>query len=315
MHNRRHLMMQLAALSGALFSSAARADDGPPSAAETIALWPSVPPDGPGPQEPENVSAKGSVTRVSQSRLRVYRPARPNGTAVLVISGGGYAHIECGTESTPAARWLQSLGVTAFELLYRLPGEGWAQPLVPLQDGQRAMRLIRARAAGDGLDAARIGIMGFSAGAHLAGMTAVAPGAARYPAVDAADALPARPDFAAFLYPVLTMLPPDRSHARRELLGVQASMAERAAFSVERLVNAGAPPCFLAQAADDRIAPLENSLRMFAALRAAQVPAALHVFGAGGHGWGLGAPGSEVAAWPGLFQDWAARQGWLPARG
>ncbi|MDB5851204.1 MAG: hypothetical protein JWP29_4956 [Rhodoferax sp.] len=280
---------------------------------DTIPLWPGTPPDGPGPAGPEKVSAKGSVTQVLQPRLRVYRPAQPIGRAMLVVAGGGYAHIECGHESTPAARWLQTQGVVAFELVYRLPGEGWAQPLVPLQDGQRAMRLIRARAAQFGVDAARIGVLGFSAGAHLAGMTAAAPDAGRYTPVDAADAVSARPDFAALVYPVLTMLPPfDHTHARRELLGARPTAAQGAALSVETLVTPATPPTFLAQAVDDPVSPVDNSLRMFAALRQARVPAALHLFTAGQHGWGLGPPGSEVAAWPGLFKTWAAQGGWLP---
>lgn len=282
-------------------------------AVETIALWPGTPPDGPGPAGPEKASAKGSVTQVPDPRLRVYRPTQPNGRAMLVIAGGGYAHIECGHESTPAARWLQAQGVTAFELVYRLPGEGWAQPLVPLQDGQRAMRLVRAHAASFGLDAARIGVLGFSAGAHLAGMTGVQPDAARHAAVDAADGLSARPDFMALIYPVLTMLPPfDHTHARRELLGPRPTAAASAALSVETLVTPAAPPTFLAQAVDDPVSPVDNSLRMFAALREARVASALHLFTAGGHGWGLGPPGSEVAAWPGLFKAWAVQQGWWP---
>ncbi|WP_394329434.1 alpha/beta hydrolase [Rhodoferax koreense] len=278
---------------------------------ETIPLWPGTPPDGPGPSGPEATSAKGSVTRVVEPRLRVYLPAQSNGCAMLVIAGGGYAHIECGHESTPAARWLQAQGVTAFELVYRLPREGWAQPLVPLQDGQRAMRLIRAGAQSFGIDAARIGVLGFSAGAHLAGMTAVAPDAPRYAPVDAADAVSARPDCAALIYPVLTMLPPfDHTHARRELLGARRSAAAGEALSVEMLVTPAAPPMFLAQAVDDTVSPVDNSLRMFAALRQAKVAAALHLFTTGQHGWGMGPPGSEVAAWPGLFATWAGQHRW-----
>lgn len=171
---------------------------------EIIPLWNSTPPDGPGPQGPEKISAKGSYTNISQPRLIVHRPEHPNGIAVLVISGGGYAHLEAGNESTPAANWLQSQGFTAFELLYRLPEEGWASTDVPFEDGQRAMRLIRSMSKKLGLDPHKIGIMGFSAGGHLAGMTATEPNKKRYAPTDEIDLLPARPDFAALLYPVLT---------------------------------------------------------------------------------------------------------------
>jgi acetyl esterase/lipase len=272
---------------------------------ETIELWPQSPPGGPGPSGSEEVSSKGSLTNISRPRLIVYRPAHPDGTAAIVIAGGGYTHIGAGTESTPACEWLQSLGITAFELIYRLPKDDWP-PAAPFQDGQRAMRIVRAHAADYGVDPARIGIIGFSAGGHLAGMTAVHPGEPLYPPVDAADGMSARPDFAALIYPVLTMIPPfDHTHTRREIVGSHPSEAESIAYSVERQADANTPPMFLAHAADDPISPVENSLMMFAALRAAKVSAELHVFQSGGHGWGLGRPGTEVHAWPDLFAAWA----------
>ena len=216
-----------------------------------------------------------------------------------MIAGGGYAHINTATESTPACRWLQSIGVTAFELIYRLPGEGWP-PSAPFADGQQAMRIVRAGAASFGLDPGRIGMVGFSAGAHLAGMTAVQ--ASR----------PARPDFCGLVYPVITMMPPfDRTHARREIVGSHPTPAQSEAVSIERQVSPLAPPMFLAQSADDPVSPIDNSLMMFDALRAAHVAAELHVFQSGGHGWGMGRPGTEVAAWPALFTSWAARNVFL----
>ena len=277
-----------------------------------IALWPGTPPGGPVTPGPEQASARGTLTHISRPRLIEYSPARPNGTAVIVIAGGGYAHIAAGAESSPTCRWLQSTGTTAFELIYRLPEDGWP-PLAPFQDGQRAVRLVRSRAAGDGFDATRIGIIGFSAGGHLAGMTAVRPSAKLYPPVDAADAISARPDFVGLIYPVLTMMPPfDHTHSRREIIGADPSIADAEARSVERHVDAATPPTFLAQAVDDPISPVDNSLMMFAALRAARVPAELHVFQSGGHAWGLGHPGTEVQAWPQLFAGWAMRNAFLP---
>ncbi|WMD22980.1 alpha/beta hydrolase [Achromobacter seleniivolatilans] len=306
-NKRRELLF--AAMSGAALgwvNPAGAALAAQPADQETLELWPgNRAPQGKGPEGPEKVSAKGSVTQVSRPRLVVYRPAQPNGSAVLVIAGGGYAHIERGTESTPACLWLQAQGVTAFELVYRLPGEHWP-PEAPLQDGQRAMRVIRAAAGKFGLDTGRIGIIGFSAGGHLAGMTAATPTVSRYPAVDAADSLSSRPDFAGLIYPVLTFMPPfDHTHARREIVGEHPSAEQSAAYSVDHLVTAQMPPVFLAQAQDDPISPVDNSTLMFSALRKVGVPTEMHIFPEGKHGWGLGQPGTRVHAWPGLFSDWA----------
>ena len=269
--------------------------------ADIIELWPGSPPGGPGPQGAEQISGKGSLTNISRPRLVAYRPGRSNRTAIIVIAGGGYAHINAGTESTPMCRWLQANGTTAFELIYRLPWEGWS-PAAPFADGQQAMRIVRAGAAANGLDSDRIGMIGFSAGGHLAGMTAVR----------ADEAM--RPDFCGLIYPVITMMPPfDRTHARREIIGSHPTLAQSEANSVERHVGPGFPPTFLAQAADDPISPVDNSLMMFDALRAAKVAAELHVFQFGGHGWGMGQPGTEVHAWPALFTKWAVQNAFLPS--
>lgn len=307
LNKRRELLF--AAMSGAALGWAS-----PSSAAatlttqqETLDLWPgNRAPDGRGPEGPEQVSAKGSITQVSRPRLVVYRPAQPNGTAALVIAGGGYAHIECGTESAPTCLWLQAQGVTAFELVYRLPGEHWPA-IAPLQDGQRALRVIRAAAGRFGLDGGRIGVIGFSAGGHLAGFTAATPTVPHYAAVDAADSMSSRPDFAALIYPVLTFMPPfDHTHARREIVGEHPTAEQSAAYSVDHLVTAQMPPVFLAQAQDDPISPVDNSLLMFNALRRVGVPAEMHIFPQGRHGWGLGKPGTRVHAWPDLFTAWLA---------
>ncbi|EZP36392.1 alpha/beta hydrolase [Janthinobacterium lividum] len=280
----------------------------PPGA---IVLWPGEPPGGAAPG-PQRDSAKGSITQVEQPYLIAHHPAQPNGIAILLVSGGGYAHIEAGKESGPAASWLQTQGITAFELVYRLPQEGGGVA-APFQDGQRAMRVIRARAAEWGIDPVRIGMLGFSAGAHLAGMTAVQPDAVRYAPVDAVDGVSARPDFAVLLYPVLTMQRPfDTTHAKKQLLGAHPTLAARDALSVELHVDTRTPPTFIAQALDDRVSPPENSILMAAALRRAGVSVELHQFQSGGHGWGLGKPGSAPAAWPQLLLAWLRAHGWMP---
>ena len=277
---------------------------------EEIPLWRGTPPDGPGPQEAENVSAKGSYTNISAPRLIVHRPDHPNGIAILVISGGGYAHIEVGKESSPAANWLQSEGITAFELIYRLPGEGWANADVPFQDGQRAMRLIRSLSKKYGYDPHRIGIMGFSAGGHLAGMTATMFDNPFYAPADKIDRVSARPDFAALLYPVITMLPPyDHTHSEKEIIGKHADRNAQKQLSVQLNVNQRTPPTFLAQAEDDPISNVQNSRLMYSALQEHHIPAEIHLFPTGGHGWGMGAPGSPEQEWPKYFKTWLKKTG------
>lgn len=278
--------------------------------ADEIALWPKQMPDDSGVRGVEQVSDKGSVTAVSRPRLIVHQPAHPNGVAILLISGGGYAHIELGKESTPTAKWLQSQGVTAFELVYRLPTEGWSSVNVPFQDAQRAMKIVRSQADVLGFDAHKIGIIGFSAGAHLAGFTAALPEQSLYASTDPIDALSARPDFVGLIYPVLTMLPPfNQTHAHKSILGQNPSPAQETAFSIERQITAQMPPTFLAHSQNDTVSRVDNSLLMFAALRQSHIPAELHVFQTGGHGWGMGKKGSGTQAWSGLFAAWAQQNG------
>jgi acetyl esterase/lipase len=305
--DRRQLLglATLAALAGPVSRAWAHA------APEILPLWPDGPPGAMRLSGTGTGEAPPAPRAVRGPRLVVYRPARPagtrptaadlGGTAVIVV-GGGDGRMGAGAESEPACRWLQSLGVTAFALIHRLPGDS-GPAAAPFQDGQRAMRMVRARAAAEGFS--RIGLLGFAAGAHLAGMTAVRPDAELGPKRDAVDALSARPDFAALIYPVLSMMPSfDGTGTRRALLGGNPGRRESEALSVERLVDAGTPPVFLAQSADDPLAPIDHSLMMFNALRTAGIPAALHVFPRGGHGWGMGRPGTETAAWPGLLAAW-----------
>ena len=281
---------------------------------EVMRLWPGDPPGHGGPQGPERVgsegAAEGAVTNISVARMEIYRPAHANGTAVLVLGGGGYFRIQIDSAARPIARWLQSQGVTAIVLFYRLPGDGWNAD-APFQDGQRAMRLLRANAARLGFDPRKLGVIGSSAGGHLAGMLATRGDHDFYPRIDAADAQPATPNFAALLYPVVSMRAPlDTTRTARHLSRLPNFAAD---YSVEEHVSAATPPIFLAHAADDPIANVGHSLAMFAAMRAAGRPVELHIFQSGGHSWGMGRPGSEVAGWPALFAAWARTNGLLPA--
>lgn len=288
----------------------AHAQTGP----QTLKLWP----DGHLPQTvsgPELIgnegSSMGAVSRISEPRMEIYRPAQPNGSAVLILGGGGYFRIQVGTAAAPMAQWLASIGTTAAVLYYRLPADGWPA-VAPFQDGQRALRLLRSQAEDLGIDPAQIGVMGSSAGANLGGILATRFDHDFYPALDAVDRTSARPDFLAMLYPVVSLQAPlDTTRSRREL-ATQADAV--AAYSVESHVRADMPPVFMVHAADDQIADVGHSLTLFNAARAQGVPAEMHIFEKGGHSWGLGRPGALVAQWPRLFATWARSHGFMQGR-
>jgi acetyl esterase/lipase len=283
-------------------------------AEETIPLWPGAPPGGKGANlalrvqehssEPEKCHSR-ALSGIARPVLCIFPAPSPNGLALLIMPGGGYRGLTIDT-AFAAARAFARSGITGFVLLYRLPREGWRDAAnVPLQDALRAMRLLRSQAARYALDPARIGVLGFSAGGHLAATLSLRAGAQVYPPVDAADRDDARPTFAALLYPVITMLPPFAHEASRQmLLGDRPAPAQRAAYSCERLVTPAAPPMFLAAAADDTDVSVENTLAMFAALRRAHVPGEMHIFERGGHGFGLGRPDQPLSAWPDLLLKW-----------
>lgn len=285
---------------------------------EVIALWPAGPPGGAGVTVTQAVVERPHpeglrdriVTGVTAPTLSVFRPARPDGSGVLIIPGGGYRHVVVDKEGFETARWLAARGSVVYVLLHRLPTDGWAAgPDVALQDAQRAMRVIRARAARDGV--ARLAVQGFSAGGHVASMLTLRWDAAVYTAVDGADGLSARPELSCLIYPVVTMRAGAAHPGSRErLLGPDPSPAREAAYSMETRVRADAPPVFLLHAADDPAVPVANTLDLHAALRRANVAAEMHIFEEGGHGFGLrGLTGNPVAAWPSLFHAWGVRKG------
>ena len=171
--------------------------------------------------------------------LAVFLPDKPDGSAVLLAPGGGYLRIVIDKEGVEAARRLNAAGVTVFMLRYRLPGEGWADGKdVPLQDAQRAMRIVRAGAQRFGIDPNRVGVIGFSAGGHVAASLATRPYDAVYAPVDDIDAQDAKPDFAGLMYPVITMGPGAHQGSRDNLLGPNPSDALVSAYSCEKLVTA-----------------------------------------------------------------------------
>ena len=276
------------------------------SSAVTLKLWPESPPGGGGPQGATQISAKGAASHVESPTVQVFAPVQPNGKAVLIAAGGGYKRIELENEAYPAARWLNDRGITAFVLTYRLPPEGWTDgPLAPLQDAQRAIRLIRARARDYKLDPQKIGVLGFSAGGHLMGMAAARSNFESYAPIDTVDGVSARPDFAALAYPVITLQPPyDNTVTRRSLVGDHPTSEASAEWSVETHVRAGCPPVFLVQADDDPIANPENTRIMEKACRSAGVPVERHALPSGGHGFGMGVPGAPSVDWPAWYEEW-----------
>lgn len=252
------------------------------------------------------------ITGIDRPVMVVKRPARPNGSAMLVVPGGGYGFLSYDNEGISQAAWLNARGITAFILLYRLPGEGWTgREDVPLQDAQRAMRLIRAGAERFGIDPAKVGVLGFSAGGHLAGSLATRHSESVYQPVDQADRQSAAPQVAGLVYPVVS-LAASYTHAgsRDNLLGPGSTSAAQKRRSVEARVDDATCPTFLAHAADDGLVPPANSIALFQALLLAGRPAALHVFENGGHGFGVRLPATmQAAAWPSLFATFAGSHG------
>ena len=237
---------------------------------------------------------------------------RANGTAVVVFPGGGYQHLSMVKEGSDVANWLASLGVTAFVVRYRL-GPAYHHP-IQLGDAQRAIRTVRARAAEWHVDPARVGIIGFSAGGHLAATAGTHFDAGNAASADAIERAGARPDFMLLIYPVITMRD-SVTHAgsRLNLLGRDPSPELVRLLSNETQVTAQTPPAFLVHTFDDRTVPVQNSLLFYDAMRAAGVPAELHVFDHGPHGFGLAPADPVLSAWPGLAEAWMRRHGWLGA--
>ncbi|MFC3783457.1 acetyl esterase/lipase [Sphingopyxis italica] len=280
----------------------------------SIALWPEahvVPPAGlveKVVQRSEDPNASDRMLEgITRPRLDIFRPAKPNGAAVILAPGGGYRYVVVDKEGYELARWLKERGVTVYVLFYRLPGDGWTNGAdVPLADAQRAVRLVRSRAKIDRIDPARVAFGGFSAGGQVATSLLTRFDAKVYAPVDAADALSARPDALAAIYPVVSM-DPAIAHAmsREKLIGTDAGAAREKLYSPERNVRADQPPLWLLHAEDDDVVKVENSARLREATRSVGAPVEAHFFERGGHGFGLmKSAGLPVAIWPELLWNW-----------
>jgi acetyl esterase/lipase len=231
------------------------------------------------------------------------------GTGVVVCPGGAYGHLAMSHEGMDVGRWFNKLGVAAFVLKYRL-GPRYHHP-APLQDAQRALRTVRSRAAEFGIAPSRIGIMGFSAGGHLASTAGTHFDAGNPRAADPVERVSCRPDFLILGYPVITMdLRYTHQGSRTNLLGPDPDPKLVESLSNELQVTSQTPPAFLFHTTDDAAVPVENSVNFYQALRKAKVPAEMHLYQHGPHGVGLGKD-PILATWPDRLADWLRLNGWL----
>lgn len=295
----RHSFVILFALSPALLAPIfAVSHDAPACAAEPINVWPDL---APGettrltgealPRKPEEVPPVTRLVNITRPTLTVFPAAKPNGTGVVILPGGGFGKIVPDKEGSEAAVWLNQLGVTAFVLNYRTTSgqdkPGWVRAL---QDAQRALALVRADADRWSLRQDRIGLLGFSAGGQVAARLLSDKGQLAYERVDATDEVPHRPDFALLVYPW------NIYDAQQDALVAGVAVAK------------DCPPTFLVHTHDDRSSSL-GAVYFYAGLKRHNIPAELHVYGNGGHGYGLrDVAGSRISSWP----DHAAH--WLGAR-
>ncbi len=225
------------------------------------------------------------------------------GAAVIVCPGGGYAHLAA-HEGEPVAQWLNTLGIKAFVLRYRLGASGYRHPAM-LQDSQRALQYVRSHANEFSIDAAKIGILGFSAGGHVASSAGTHILAADPNSPDPVARVSSRPDLMVLIYPVITMGEFAHGGSRQNLLGPQPSAELVGLMSNERQVTRSTPPAFLVHTANDATVSVENSIAFAEALRKAGVGCELHVFQTGPkHGFGLAQGDSIVGIWPKLCAQW-----------
>lgn len=252
------------------------------------------------------------INNVHYPTLTAYLPdpARANGCGVVICPGGGYWVLAHEHEGRDIAQWLNSFGVAAFVLKYRLPPV-YRHP-IPMQDAQRAIRMVRCRAAEWGVKPDRIGVLGFSAGGHLASTVATHFDGGNPAAKDSIDRQSCRPDFAVLCYPVVCFSK-DYCHSgsRSQLIGEPLPADLQQNLSNELQVTPQTPPTFLFHSEDDKGVDPRNSIDFYLACQQNNVPAELHIFPTGGHGYGMGRAGTSESQWPALLQKWLETRGML----
>ncbi|MGE4285438.1 MAG: alpha/beta hydrolase [Phycisphaerae bacterium] len=239
-------------------------------------------------------------------------PEKATGAAIIICPGGGYSGLAMDHEGREIGRWCSSAGIAGFVLRYRLPAKGYPHP-VPLFDAQRAIRLVRSQSDKWNIDPAKIGILGFSAGGHLAASAAThfnAPVTLDGYESDEVDRLSCRPDFSVLVYPVISMQG-EITHrgSRNNLLGAEPSKELVELMSNELQVAKDTPPTFLVHASDDKAVAPENSIRFYQALLKADVPVEMHMFLKGGHGFGTRESSGRAGRWTVLCEGWLEQMG------
>lgn len=251
---------------------------------------------------------------VQNPDIAVFLPAKKTATgqAVIICPGGGYAYLSYNWEGTDPARWLASKGIAAIVLKYRLPNSksNVVANLSPLLDAKRAIRLVKANAVQWNIDKSKVGIMGFSAGGHLASTLATHFDDGDNQSADSVESQSSRPAFAILLYPVISMrMGITHNGSRNNLLGSKPDTSLVTLYSNELQVKKNSPPTFLVHASDDKSVPVENSISFYKALVANDIPAEMHFFPKGGHGFGLGLGKGTTENWTNLCIDWLRNLG------
>jgi acetyl esterase/lipase len=301
------LLLYPVILLGCLFTN-------PLVAQESIRLWPeNKMPNSKG-MALEELNANERITQVGTPRIEALFPstAENKGAAVVICPGGGYQRLAYVGAGLQLAKWFNTFGVTAFVLIYRLPTSPDLidRNVAPLQDAQRAVRMVRANAARWGIQPQKIGVMGTSAGGHLA--ATVSTRTEDVSAIgDSLDAFSFRPDFMILISPVITLGKDTHAGSRDNLLGPNPSPALVAKYSNERQVNKSTPPAFLVHAVDDKVVPMQNSLLFHSALVENGINASLHVFPHGAHMIALRDNPGSTALWTALCEAWLKEMGFL----
>lgn len=277
--------------------------------AEEILLWPAGHPANGEPDAQPSETRPGWIQVTRNPSILPVLPSEQDrtGAAVVVCAGGGYGGLAFEKEAMEICRWLKDRGVCAYALKYRCGGPPNEHP-APLDDALRAMRLVRSQAEDLGIDREKVGVMGFSAGGHLASSVSTLSDDGDAAAVDRVDRLSSRPNFSLLIYPVISMEQGvTHSGSRKNLLGGAPSDELVRKLSTDLQVSEQTPPTFMVHTTDDGAVPVENAMRYYRALVAAKVSAELHVFEEGGHGYGMRPTGKTVDQWPALAESWLRR--------